>query len=119
MLSLTLATFSVENKVPERRKYGMIDQSVFDSEKEKAEDFQPTKKRPTKPSAPKGKQHSKVKRYRWKSISKGYVPKISTTQWVVLTYNGLCHTRSQHSAVLKAKIEYMNTSVKSSGSIAG
>ena len=55
VLSLTLATFSVENKVPERRKYGMNDWSVFESEKEKAEDFQPTKKWRTKPSAPKGK----------------------------------------------------------------
>ena len=48
VLSLTLATFSVE-KVPERRKYGMSDRSVFESEKEKAEDFQPTKKCRTKP----------------------------------------------------------------------
>ena len=55
VLSLTLATFSVEKKVPERRKYGMSDQSVVASKKEKAEDFQPKKKRRTKPSAPKGK----------------------------------------------------------------
>jgi len=41
-------------KVPERRKYGMSNRSVFESEKEKAEDFQPTvKKWCTKPSAPK------------------------------------------------------------------
>ena len=89
MLSLTLANFSVEN----RHKYGMSDRSVFDSEKEKAEDFQPTKKRCTKPSAPKGKQRSKVKHYRWKSISKGYVPKISKTQWAVSMYNGLCRAK--------------------------
>ena len=63
----------------------------FESEKEKENDFQPTKKRRTKPSAPEGKQRSKLKRYRWKSILKGYVPKIPTTQWAVLTYNGLCH----------------------------
>ena len=43
VLSLTLATFSVK-KVPERRKYGMSDRSVIESEKEKVEDFQPTKK---------------------------------------------------------------------------
>ena len=58
----------------------MSDWSVFESEKEKAEDFDPTKKRRTKPSVPKGKQRSKLKRYRWKSISKGYVPKIPMTQ---------------------------------------
>ena len=100
MLSLNLATFSVE-KVPERCKYGMSDWSVFDSEKEK-EDFQPTKKRPTKPSAPKGKQRSMLKRYHWKSILKGYVLKILTTQWAVLTYNRLCCTQNQRSAVLKS-----------------
>ena len=119
VLSLTLATFSVENKVPERRKYRMIDRSVFDSEKEKAEDFQPTKKRPTKPSAPKGKQHRPLKRYCWKSISKRYAPKIPT-RWAVSTYNGLCCTQNQRSAVLKAKTESMDTSgIKSYGSIAG
>ena len=53
VLSLTLATFSVDKKVQERRKYGMSDQSVFESEKEEG-DFQPTKKRRTKPSARKG-----------------------------------------------------------------
>ena len=90
MLSLTLATFCVKKKVPERHKYGMSDWSVFESEKEKVKDFHPTKKRPTKPSAPKGKQRSKLKCYRWKSILKGYVPKIPMTQWAVLTYNGLC-----------------------------
>ena len=75
VLCLTLATFSVDKKVQERRKYGMSDQSVFESEKEK-DGFQPTKKCRTKPSAPKGKQRSKLKCCRWKSISKGYVPKI-------------------------------------------
>ena len=83
-------TFSVKKKVPERRKYRMSDRSVFESEKEKAEDFQPTKKHRTKPSAPKGKQRRQLKRYHWKSISKGYAPKIPT-QWAVSTYNGLCH----------------------------
>ena len=39
VLSLTLATFSVE-KVSERRKCGMSDRSVFESEKEKEDDFQ-------------------------------------------------------------------------------
>ena len=39
VLSLTLATFSVEKKVSEKRKYGMSDRSVFESEKEK-DDFQ-------------------------------------------------------------------------------
>ena len=43
VLSLTLATFSVEKKVSERRKYGMSDQSVFESEKEKEDDFQHTR----------------------------------------------------------------------------
>ena len=49
--------------MPERRKYGVSDRSVFESEKEKAEDFQPTKKYCTKPSVPKGKQRSKLKCY--------------------------------------------------------
>ena len=40
VLSLTLATFSVEKKVSERRKCGMSDRSVFESEKEKEDDFQ-------------------------------------------------------------------------------
>ena len=119
MLSLTLATFSVKKKVPERHKYGMSDWSVFESKKEKVKDFQPTKKRPTKPSAPKGKQYSKLKHYCWKSILKGYVPKIPTTQWAVSTYNGLCHTRNQRSTVLKAKTESMDTSIRSFESIAG
>ena len=44
VLSLTLATFSVEKKVSERRKYGMSDQSVFESEKEKEDDFQHTRR---------------------------------------------------------------------------
>ena len=59
--------------MPERLKYGMSDWSIFESEKEKAEDFQPTKICRTKPSAPKGKQRSKLKRYCWKSISKEYI----------------------------------------------
>ena len=70
MLYLTLATFSVEKNVPERRKYGMSDRNVSESKKQKAEDFQPTKKWHTKPSAPKGKQRSKLKHYRWRSTSK-------------------------------------------------
>ena len=41
VLSLTLVTFSVE-KVSERRKCGMSDRSVFESEKEKEDDFQHT-----------------------------------------------------------------------------
>ena len=112
VLSLTLATFSVDKKVQGRRKYGLSDQSVFESEKEE-DNFQPTKKCRTKPPAPKGKQRSKLK-----SISKGYVPKI-------LLHSGQfrrtmdCRTRNQHSAVLKAKTESMNTFIKSSTSIAG
>ena len=43
VLSLTLATFSVEKKVSERRKCGMSDRSVFESEKEKEDDFQHTR----------------------------------------------------------------------------
>ena len=86
MLSLTLATFSVDKKVPERHKYGMSDRSIFESEKEE-DDFQPTKKHRTKPSAPKGKQCSKLKRCCWKSISKRYVTKIPMTPWAVSTYN--------------------------------
>ena len=39
VLSFTLATFSVDKKAPERRKYGRSDWSIFESEKEKAEDF--------------------------------------------------------------------------------
>ena len=49
VLSLTLATFS---KVQERCKYGTSDRSVFESEKGKEDDFQPTKKCRTKPFAP-------------------------------------------------------------------
>ena len=55
VLSLTLATFSVDKKVQERCKYGTSDRSVFESEKGKEDDFQPTKKCRTKPFAPKGK----------------------------------------------------------------
>ena len=40
VLSLTLATVSVEKKVSERYKYGMSDRSSFESEKEKEDDFQ-------------------------------------------------------------------------------
>ena len=36
VLSLTSATFSVEKKVSERRKYGMSDRSVSESKKQKA-----------------------------------------------------------------------------------
>ena len=63
----------------------MGDWSIFASEKEKEDDFQPTKKRRTKLSTPKGKQRSKLKVYHWRSILKGYmyVPKILTTQWAV------------------------------------
>ena len=42
VLSLTLATFSVEKKMSERRKYGMSDRSVFESEKGE-DDFQHTR----------------------------------------------------------------------------
>ena len=42
VLSLTLATFSVKKKVSERHKCGMSDRSVFESEKEKEDDFQHT-----------------------------------------------------------------------------
>ena len=55
VLSLTLATFSVDKKVQERCKYGTSDRSVFESKKGKEDDFQPTKKCRTKPFAPKGK----------------------------------------------------------------
>ena len=89
--------------------------SVFESKKEE-DNFQPTKKRRTKLSPPKGKQRSKLKHHRWKSvissISKRYVLKIPTTHWAVLTYKGLCHTRNQRSAVLKPKTESMNTPMK-------
>ena len=76
----------------ERRKYGMSNRRVLESEKEE-DDFQSTKKRCTELSAP--KQHSKLKQYHCKSISKGYVPKIPTTQWAVSTYNGLCLAGNQ------------------------
>ena len=94
VLSLTL-TFSAE-KVPERRKYGMSDWRIFESEKEEAEDFQPTKKCCTKLSAPKGKLHSKLMRNHCMEeyFEGGYVPKIPTTQWAISTYNGLCRVRS-------------------------
>ena len=92
----------------------MSDRSVFESKKEG--NFQPTKERRTKLSPPKGKQRSKLKHYRWKSmissISKRYVLKIPMTHWAVSTYNGLCHTQNQRSVVLKPKTESMNTSMK-------
>ena len=85
MLSLTLATFSVDKKV-----HWMSDLSIFKSEKEKEDDFQPTMKH-TKPSAPKGKQRSKLKCYCWKSISKGLCSENTDdtvgsfdVQWIVL-----------------------------------
>ena len=56
VFSPTLATTDVEKKVPERHRYGMSDPSGFQSEKEKHQDFQPTKKRCTKLSTFKGKQ---------------------------------------------------------------
>ena len=111
MLSLTLATFRVDKKVQEGRKYGMSDRSVFESEREE-DDFQPTKKCRTKLSLSKGKQSSKLKHCCWKNILKRYVLKIPTTQWAVSMYNGLCWARNQRSAVLKPKTESMNTSVK-------
>ena len=40
VLFLTLATFTVEKKVSERRKYGMSYRSAFESEKEKEDNFQ-------------------------------------------------------------------------------
>ena len=93
----------------------MSDRSVFESKNEE-DNFQPTKKRRTKLSPPKGKQRSKLKHYRWKSmisgISKRYVLKIPMTHWAVSTYNGLCHTQNQRSVVLKPKTESMNTSMK-------
>ena len=68
--------------------------SVFEMEKGK-DDFQPTNKRHTKLSAPNGKQGTSLKRYHWKSISKGYVQKILRTQCAVSTLNnGLCHAKS-------------------------
>ena len=53
VISLTLATSRVDKKMPERHKYGMSDRSVFESKKDKDNDFQPTKKRCTKLSASK------------------------------------------------------------------
>ena len=64
VLSLTLATFSVDKKVEEKYKYRMNYRSIFESEKEE-DDFQPAKKHHTKLSAPKGKQRSKLKCCRW------------------------------------------------------
>ena len=83
--SLTLATFGVE-KVPERRNMGCLTGAFLRARKD---DFQPTKHR-TKPSAPKGKQRNKLKCFRWRSISKGFVPKILTTQWAISMYTMDC-----------------------------
>ena len=104
-------TFSVKKKVPERRKYRMSDRSVFESEKEKAEDFQPTKKWRTKPSAPKGKQRSKLKRYRWRSMFRKYR---RHSRQFRRTMDCVTRKVSRRSAVLKAKTESMNTSIKTS-----
>ena len=111
---LQLATFSVE-KVAERRKLvsmGWVTGAFMRVRKRRRKTFNLQRNAAQSPSAPKGKQRSKLKRYRWKSISK-----IPTTQWAVSTYNGLCRARSQRSAILKAVS--MNTPMKSSGSIAG
>ena len=53
VISLTLATSHVDKKVPERHEYWMSHWSIFESEKDKDDDFQPTKKRCTKPSVSK------------------------------------------------------------------
>ena len=53
VISLTLAASHVDKKVPERHEYGMSHRSVFESEKDKDDDFQPTKKHRTKPSVSK------------------------------------------------------------------
>ena len=53
-----------------------------ESENEKEDDFQPTKKRHPKPSAPKGKQRSKLKRYRWR-YSEDTVGSFDV-QWIAL-----------------------------------
>ena len=99
VFSPTLATFGVD-KVPERRKYGMSDPSGLESEKEKDCDFQPTKKWRMKRSASKGKQSTSLKHYCWKTISKGYAPKIPRTQkWAVSTFKQWIVSCKQHSAV--------------------
>ena len=96
MFSPTLATVGADKKVPEKRKYGMSHPSGFESEKEKDRDFQPIKKRRTKPSASKGKQSTLLKCYCWKTISKRYVPKIPGTQsgQFQLLNDGLCRANS-------------------------
>ena len=48
VLSPAFATINVDKKVPERHKYWISDQSVFEHEREE-DDFQPTKKQHTKP----------------------------------------------------------------------
>lgn len=52
MLSPAFATINVVKKVPERHKYGISDQSIFEHEREE-DDFQPTKKQHTKPGCSK------------------------------------------------------------------
>ena len=93
MFCPTLATVGVDKKVPEICKYGMSHPSGFESENR---DFQPTKKRCTKPSVSKGKQSTLLKYYWWKTISKRYVPKIQRTQsgQFQLLNNGLCCANS-------------------------
>ena len=76
----TLAIVSVDKKVPERCKYAISNRSGFKSEKKKEDDLQPTKKWHMKSSAPKGKQGTLLKSYRWKTISKWYIWKIPRTQ---------------------------------------
>ena len=48
VLSPAFATIKVDKKVPERHKYGISDQSVFEHEREE-DDFHPAKKQHTKP----------------------------------------------------------------------
>ena len=50
--------------VPERCKYAMSDRTGFESEKEKDDNLQPTKKQCTKLSAPKEKQGTSLNSYR-------------------------------------------------------
>ena len=52
VLSPAFATINVDKKVPERHKYGISDQSVFEHEREE-DDFQPTKKQRMKPGCSK------------------------------------------------------------------
>ena len=48
VLSPAFATVNVDKKVPERHKYGISNQRVFECEREE-DDFQPTKKQHMKP----------------------------------------------------------------------